>query len=109
MDVSLSANNKEINAVPKPGNQWKGVYSSAGYVKAEGLDLLLSGETMNVEHQRRALPSQDCHGYQKKVDFWTHAMAPCRQPSLNHQYTCYEYSSGTMHCIIVEILCSGLN
>lgn len=66
MDVSLSADNEEINAVPRHGNQWKGVYSSAGYIRVDGLGLLMPGQTMNVEQQMRALPPHECHGYEKR-------------------------------------------
>jgi hypothetical protein len=60
MDVSLSANNKKIKAVPKGGDQWKGVYSSAGWVRAEGVAWLLPGTTRYLDHLRQPLPPQQC-------------------------------------------------
>jgi hypothetical protein len=42
------------------GDEWKTVYSSEGYVKVEGLSLLMPGETMIVQVEFRGLPPQDC-------------------------------------------------
>jgi hypothetical protein len=58
MDVVMD--NRGIVGASSTG--WQRVYSSAGYVRVDGLCMLSPGGTMIVQIMRQELPPQNCHG-----------------------------------------------